>query len=92
MEDQKTTVTVEIPRHVLVDIAACGRMGTGEVLVFTRQWAERACLEAGLKEELNKVRVERLEQNRTNLRNLLGDDMMNRIDATIKSAIQKVTR
>jgi len=91
MEDQETTVAVRIPKSALIDIAACGRMGTGEVLMFTRHWAERACLEAGLKTELDKVRAERLEQNRANIRNLLGDDMMTKIDSHIKSAIQAVT-
>jgi len=91
MERQATTVSVEIPKYALLDLAASGRMGTGELLSMTRQWAEQVCIQAGWKEELDELRKKRLDETRVSLRNLLGDEQMNKIDAHISAAIKAVT-
>jgi len=91
MERQATTLTVEVPKYALLDLAASGHMGTGEVLTMTRQWAEQACIKAGWKAELDELRKKRLDATRTALRNLLGDEQMNKIDAHISAAVKAMT-
>ena len=85
------TIQVEIPKECLLDLAASGRMGTGEVLMWTRQWAEQACIKAGWDKELRELRHKRLEETKTALRNLLGDEQMNVVEGAITKAIKAVT-
>ena len=83
-------ITVEIPKHYLIQIATYGKMGTGELGSFMQAWAERECRANGLHEEVVKALDAKIRQSRKNLENLLGKDIMDEFDAHIDRGLKKV--
>ena len=81
-------ITVEIPVDYLIDIATYGRIGTNEFSKQMQIWAEKEVNSSGFQSELNQSRQEKLEKLRQNLKNVLGSDVMEKVDNAIKDGIK----
>lgn len=75
--------TVEIPELFLIQIAAAGKMGSGELSAGIRAWAQKECKKHNLEDKLKKQQLCILEQTKKNLENALGKEAMVNINSTI---------
>ena len=64
-------------------------MGTGELSMFMKTWAEKVCREHGLHDKVVAALERKLKQQRKNLNNLLGKDIMDELDKHIDEGLQK---
>lgn len=92
MNENAKKITVEIPVSYLIQIATHGNMGTGKLSAFMHAWAERACRENGLHDEVVKELDRKIRQSRRNLENMLGKEIMEDLDAHIDAGLEKVQK
>jgi aminoglycoside phosphotransferase family enzyme len=92
MNEHAKKVTVEIPVSYLIQIATHGNMGTGKLSAFMHAWAERACRENGLHDEVVKELDRKIKQSRKNLENLLGKPIMDELDTHIDKGLEKAQK
>ncbi len=84
------TIIVDIPVSYLLQLAVAGKMGDGELLLAIKQWAENKCIEHGLKENMLTLMDKRLEDMKSRLANIVGNDYMNEIATAISSTVEKL--
>lgn len=77
---------IEIPEMYLVHIAACGRMGSDELMDLMKHWAYSECIKLGLKDKVDAAQKDKIKQLRGRLSNVLGDDAIVKIDKALKDA------
>lgn len=82
----KTEYKVSIPEWALLTIAVHGNMGDGELPDMMKDWATGECKRLGLDDKLEAERAERYAQLRARLANLLGDDVIEKIDQEVSIA------
>ena len=75
--------SVEISEEYLLQIATCGKMGSGELTEMMRLWAERECNRLGLSGKLLELQIAKVKELRESLRNIIGDDNIKVIDKSI---------
>lgn len=80
-------ISVKIPVHFLIQIATYGDMGKGELPDLMKRFADRVLRDAGYMEELSKAIKEKMNDLRVGLRNVLGDEGMNKIDEALGDAV-----
>lgn len=85
-------ITVQIPKHYLVNLATHGNMGTGELPKLMQIWASRQCREHGLHDDVVKALDEKIAQSRKNLTNMLGEEIMIELDKHIDVGLKKVEK
>jgi hypothetical protein len=86
---------VEIPDSFLLTIAVYGNMGDGDLPDIMRIWAQKECRRLGLQEEMIKLQKYRLRELEIKIRNVMGDDAIDKLGNDIKKvakAINKVIR
>ena len=89
---EASRVMVEIPVHYLVQIATHGNMGTGELSMFMKSWAERLCRQHGLHDLVVKELDKKIAKSRQNLENVLGKEIMDELDDHIDKGLEKVKK
>jgi len=74
----------------LLSVATYGHMGTGELPEIMRAWAEKQCKLLGLSNELDQLKVQKVEQLRSSITNILGKEAMETIDREIASTLERL--
>jgi len=77
---------IEIPELYLVHIAACGKMGSGELMNIMKHWAYNECKRLGLKDKVDAARKDNISQLRERLKNTIGNKNMSKIDEALRDA------
>lgn len=62
---------VEIPESFLVMIAACGKMGDGELLRFHQFWAQGECSRLGLDDKVREYQKSVVAELKSRLKNTI---------------------
>ena len=89
---EASRVMVEMPVSYLVQIATHGNMGTGELSMFMKAWAERLCRQHGLHDLVVKELDKKIAKSRQNLENVLGKEIMDELDNHIDKGLDKVKK
>ena len=83
-------IKVEIPEEFLLQIATHGNMGTGELADLIRIWAQKECDRNGLSAKVAQMQMEKINELRKSLTNVIGKDMMNTLDEGISKATKAI--
>lgn len=75
-----------VPLSFLMQIATHGKMGTGELPSLMRTWSQRIIRENGYSTELKNAQDEKIIQLKESLTNVLGKDVVKKIDITTAKA------
>lgn len=80
-------ITIEIPVFYLLQIAVYGNMGTGELPDLMKIYAQRILRGNGYSDILREEQDKSLKQLRNNLKNVLGNEGMSKIDSALQDAV-----
>lgn len=84
-------VQVEIPIEFLLTVAVWGNMGDGELPDLMCNWAQRLCKENGLSDQLAERRRKKTEALSKRLKNVLGNDLFDKMTGIIDETMGKIT-
>lgn len=75
---------IEMPEVYLIILAAHGNMGDGEIPTTMKYWAQGEVRRLGLDAKLRQAQDEHSRQLMQRVKNVLGDDGMKAIGASLK--------
>lgn len=77
-------ITITIPLDIALEIATYGEYG--KVSRNTQHYMEKQVKQMGYEKELNDLRDQKLKASAENLSRILGSDVMNKIEESLKVA------
>jgi len=84
-------LSIEIPKQYLLIIAVHGNMGDGELPDIMRIWAQNECRRLGIEKQLIELQNDHLRELEKRMRNVLGDDVMDKLTTNIKKVAKAIS-
>lgn len=81
---------VEIDEWYLLTIATHGTLGDGELPDLMERWAQQEVERLGLGGKLKELRLEKVRDLESKLRNTLGNEMVDSLAQSLKEVVEKL--